>query len=145
MIWFLRHGEAEEEAAGDDARRLTEDGKAQAAAVGGAIAALGIRLDACLSSPKVRARDTAAIACDGLPVEVTEAEPLREGDFDALALAQGWEGVLLVGHEPALSRAIQSLTGARVKLKKGGLAGVRDGELRVLVRPRELDAIAASR
>jgi hypothetical protein len=52
---------------------------------------------------------------------------------------------LLVGHEPALSRAIQALTGARVKLKKGGLAGVRKGELRVLIGPRELEAIAAGR
>jgi phosphohistidine phosphatase len=145
MIWFLRHGEAEEAAADDDSRRLTEDGKAQAAAAGGAIAALGIRLDACLSSPKVRAWDTAAIACGELPVEVTEAEALREGDFDAVALAQGWDEALLVGHEPALSRAIQALTGARVKLKKGGLAGVRKGELRVLIGPRELEAIAAGR
>jgi phosphohistidine phosphatase len=145
VIWFLRHGEAEEAAADDASRQLTEKGKAQAAAAGGAIAALGIRLDACLSSPKVRARDTASIACGELSVEVTESEALRDGDFDPAALAGGRDEALLVGHEPALSRAIREVTGARVKLKKGGLAGVRDGELRILLGPRELDAIAAGR
>ena len=43
---------------------------------------------------------------------------------------------MLVGHEPDFSRAIQHLTGARVDLKKGGLAAVDDGELLTLLRPR---------
>jgi phosphohistidine phosphatase len=145
MIWFLRHGEAEDAADGDDSRRLTERGKAQSAVAGDAIVALGIRLDACLTSPKVRARDTAVIACEELSLEVEESEELREGDFDPVALAAGREETLLVGHEPALSHAIRAVTGGRVKLKKGGLAGVRDGELAVLVGPRELEAIAARR
>ena len=38
--------------------------------------------------------------------------------------------------------AIHKLTGAQVRLKKGGLAGVQRGELLVLLRPRELEAIA---
>ena len=54
--------------------------------------------------------------------------------------------VLLVGHEPDLSRVIGGLTGARVDLKKGGLAVLRlegvGGELVVLMRPRELALLA---
>jgi phosphohistidine phosphatase len=54
--------------------------------------------------------------------------------------------LLLVGHEPDLSRLVGELTGGRVDLKKGGLAIVRldgaGGELGVLMRPRELALIA---
>ena len=45
--------------------------------------------------------------------------------------------MLLVGHEPDFSNVIAELTGGRVDMKKGGLAAVDDGELRVLLRPRE--------
>jgi hypothetical protein len=40
--------------------------------------------------------------------------------------------------------AVHSLTGAQVRLKKGGLAGVEKGELKVLLRPAELKRIASS-
>jgi len=53
--------------------------------------------------------------------------------------------ILLVGHEPDFSRAVHDFTGARIDLKKGGIAAVRvDGasaELIALLRPRELDRI----
>jgi len=48
---------------------------------------------------------------------------------------------LLVGHEPDLSDAIAALTGARVKLRKGGLAALDGRLLHVLVRPKELEEI----
>ena len=50
--------------------------------------------------------------------------------------------MLLVGHDPDFSMAVHSLTGARVRMKKGGLAGIEKGELRVLLRPAELTRIA---
>ena len=54
--------------------------------------------------------------------------------------------LLLVGHEPDLSTVVAQLTGARIDLKKGGLAVVRleggGGELALLLRPRELALIA---
>jgi phosphohistidine phosphatase len=52
------------------------------------------------------------------------------------------DDVMLVGHDPDFSMAIHSLTGAQVRLKKGGLAGIERGELKVLLRPRELAVIA---
>ncbi len=55
----------------------------------------------------------------------------------------GTGDVLLVGHEPDFSRAIQAATGARVKLKKGGLAAIEDGTLIALLAPAALRAIAA--
>jgi phosphohistidine phosphatase len=54
--------------------------------------------------------------------------------------------MLMVGHEPDLSRVVGELTGGRVDVKKGGLAIVRlegaSGELVVLMRPRELALIS---
>lgn len=141
MLWFLRHGEAEDGAPDFD-RRLTDKGERQARAAGAALAALGVELDLCLASPRVRARDTAALACDELGAEFTIEERLSGGRFDPLELAAGLGEVLLVGHEPDFSDAIADLTGARVDMKKGGLAGVEDRALRVLLRPKETKLIA---
>ena len=129
----------------DAARRLTGKGERQALAAGRALAVLGAEVDACLSSPKVRALDTARIACGELDVDVEGDEALRGGDFDPEALAAGRGNVLLVGHEPDFSRAVATATGARIKLKKGGLAAIEDGTLTVLLDPAQLEAIASSR
>ncbi len=144
MIYLLRHGDAEQEAETDDARRLTEKGERQADAAGRALAAMEIDIDACLSSPKVRAEQTAQIACRRLGVEVEIAEQLRGGRFDAADLAAGRGNVLLVGHEPDFSNAVAELTGGRVKLRKGGLAALEDGLLHDLLRPKELRRIAGA-
>jgi phosphohistidine phosphatase len=142
VIWLLRHGDAEDQAADDASRRLTAKGEAQAQAAGRALAKLGVELDACLSSPKVRALATAEIACRELGVEPEPTDALRSGDFNPEDLAAGRGAVLLVGHEPDFSRAVQAATGARVDLKKGGVAAIEDGTLKGLLRPKQLRAIA---
>lgn len=142
MIWLLRHGDAED-GADDAARPLTAKGERQAEAAGRALAALGVELDACLTSPKVRALDTAKIACSELDLEPELADELSGGDFDLEAVAAGRGEVLVVGHEPDFSNAIAARTGARLKLKKGGIAALDDGLLHALLRPIELAAIAA--
>jgi phosphohistidine phosphatase len=142
VIWLLRHGDAEAEAPDDASRRLTDKGRRQSEAAGRALAALEIHIDECLTSPKVRAAETARIACEPLGLEPVEAEALRGGDVDLDELAAGRGDVLLVGHEPDFSRAIQLATGARVELKKGGLAGIDGHTLVTLLRPRQLKAIS---
>jgi phosphohistidine phosphatase len=141
VIWFLRHGDAED---GDDdfARKLTKKGERQSRDAGAALAALGVTFDACLTSPRVRARDTARLACEALGVEVTIEEQLQGGPFDALEIAAELGEVLLVGHEPDFSNAIGELTGGLVDLKKGGVAAVDVRELRLLLRPKEMHLIA---
>ena len=62
---------------------------------------------------------------------------------EALAAGLGDE-VLLVGHDPDFSTAVHDLTGAQVRMKKGGLAGIEKGELKVLLRPSELERIAGA-
>ncbi len=142
MIWLLRHGEATDHAADDAARPLTAKGERQARAAGAALAALDAGISACLTSPKVRALDTARLACEPLGIEPEISEALRGGDFDPAEVAAGRGTVLLVGHEPDLSRALQLATGARAELKKGGLAAISDSTLAALLRPAQTRLIA---
>jgi len=141
MIWLLRHGDAAD-GSPDAERPLTEKGERQARAAGQALKLLGVSIDACLSSPKVRAYETARLACEPLGVEVQLEPKLAGGPIEAEELAAGLGDVLLVGHDPDFSMAVHGLTGAQVRLKKGGLAGIDTGELTALLRPAELEAIA---
>lgn len=143
MIYILRHGDAENDDGGGDAnRRLTAKGEAQAAVAGRAIAVLGLNIDTCLTSPRVRARDTAEIACDALKVKPEIVDSIGDGSYATLDLAAGRGDVMIVGHEPVLSMEVTRLTGANIKMKKGGLAVLEAGTLKALLRPAELAAIA---
>jgi phosphohistidine phosphatase len=141
MIWLLRHAEAVDSSP-DELRELTKKGRRQSEAAGKALAALGVEFDLCLTSPRVRAADTAAIACEHLGVKPQVEPALNGGDFDPRELEAGLDNVLLVGHEPVFSDAIQHLTGARVALKKSGIAVIDGHVLVALLRPAELRAIA---
>jgi phosphohistidine phosphatase len=153
QLWLLRHGDAEPHGARHDAdRRLTAKGEKQARMAGEALARLGLEFAAVYTSPRVRARDTAHLAAEALKADPLIHQPLSAG-FDAdearalLAAAGDGARVLLVGHEPDFSQTVHDLTGARIDLKKGGIAGVRvDGsaaELIDLLRPREVEEIVA--
>jgi phosphohistidine phosphatase len=156
QLWLLRHAEAEPHGTRSDAeRRLTPRGEAQARAAGLALARLEASFEAVLFSPKARARQTAELAAaewsDEQRALLRSHDPLASGFAAGQALEElsaiGADGrLLLVGHEPDLSRLIGEVTGGRVDLKKGGLAVVRlegvGGELAVLMRPRELALIA---
>jgi phosphohistidine phosphatase len=153
QLWLLRHGEAvPHDSKPDEARELTAVGERQAAAAGQGLARLGVEFAACYTSPKVRARDTARLACAALGVEPEEVAAIAEGfDADAaleLLLAHDDPDVkiLVVGHDPDFTQIVHDLTGGRVDFKKGGVAAVRvqrrSGELIVLLRPRELESLA---
>jgi phosphohistidine phosphatase len=143
-LYLLRHGDAEAGDGDDAARRLTEKGERQAEAAGLALAALGVELRACLASPRVRAAETARIACVPFGLEPEIAAELQGGRFDGPSLAAGRGDTLLVGHEPDFSGEVARLTGANVRMKKGGLAILDGGTLLALLRPKELAALAAA-
>jgi phosphohistidine phosphatase len=154
QLWLLRHGEAvPHESKPDAERELTPRGERQSVAAGEGLARLGIEFDACYTSPKVRARDTARLACRALNIEPQEEDVLGDG-FDReealeLLYRHGADSrVLVVGHDPSFSQVVHDLTGARVDFKKGGVAVVRTertgGELLALLRPRELESLARS-
>jgi phosphohistidine phosphatase len=151
QLWLLRHGDAEPHGVRHDAdRRLTAKGEKQARLAGQAMARLGLEFAAVFTSPRVRARDTARLAAKPLKADPMVHQALSAG-FDAaearaLLAAQGDDArILVIGHEPDFSQTVFDLTGGRIDLKKGGLAGVRvdgtRGELIDLLRPRELEEI----
>jgi phosphohistidine phosphatase len=144
VIYLLRHGDAERGDGDDAARRLTEKGERQSDLAGRALAALGVEIEACLTSPKVRAADTARLASRALGLEPEIAVELSGGGFDSIGLAAGRGETMLVGHEPSLSDEIARLTGAKAKLRKGGLAILDGNTLLALMRPDDLAAIAGA-
>lgn len=146
----------------DAARRLTDRGREQSRAAGIALMRMRTSFDLVLFSSRARARETAKIALEQWDEQrrpdVQAHRPLGK-DFDgrlaleAVSPLPANAHVLMVGHEPDFSTVIAQLTGARVDLKKGGLAVVRlkggavrldgvAGELILLMRPRELALIA---
>lgn len=152
QLWLLRHGEAVPHESKPDAdRELTPRGERQALAAGRGLAKLGLEFEACYTSPKVRAFETARLACEALNVEPAVEDSLADGfareDALELLLRHGADArVLVVGHEPSFSQVVHDLTGGRIDFKKGGVAAVRAerarGELLVLLRPRELESLA---
>jgi phosphohistidine phosphatase len=134
ILYVLRHAIAEEEAPrGDDRlRRLTARGRAKMRAAAEGMRALRLRFDVILTSPLVRAAETAAIVSEAyggkpaprelpaLAAGVAPAETAR-----ALRPFARHEHVLIVGHEPGLSTLASllltgSLTATSIELKKGG-------------------------
>ncbi len=133
-LYIMRHGLANEPTPkGDDAaRKLTEKGvdKIRKAAVG--LSAGKIAFDMILSSPIARAAETANLVAQELggpkprllPALSTGASPA--GALEALRKLRLPESVLVVGHEPTLSRlASLMLTDSSealgIRLKQGGL------------------------
>jgi phosphohistidine phosphatase len=117
---------------------------------------MGVEFDLVLVSPKARARETAELASEAWGAAtrgVIRVHPLLAEDFDAaearVALDQLEEDacLLLVGHEPDMSRLVGDLAGGSVDMKKGGVAALRlegaRGELLALLRPRDLALVAA--
>ena len=152
QLWLLRHGEAvPHDSKPDPERELTARGERQSGAAGAALARLGVEFTAIYTSPKLRALDTARRAAKSLNLE-PEVEDMLTDDFevaDALELLARHDAdarVLVVGHEPSFSQVVYDLTGGRIDFKKGSIAAVRmkgrQGELVVLLRPRELESLA---
>jgi phosphohistidine phosphatase len=154
QLWMLRHGEAvPHDSKPDDERELTPRGRRQAEDAGRALAATNEEFAACYTSPKVRAYETAELACKSLNIEPVVESSLADGfsRVDALALLDAHAEdarILVVGHEPTFSQVVYDFTGGRVDFKKGGVAGLKasrtGGELLVLVRPKELETMARS-
>jgi len=117
------------------------------------LARLDLELDAILTSPLARARQTAEIVAEALRAKDRLHYESRLGiGFDTDQLAKilhdhaGSEALLLVGHEPSFSETISTLIGGgRIVCRKGGLACVKlsdvaslKGELLWLIPPRLL-------
>jgi phosphohistidine phosphatase len=161
-IYFLRHanaGEPMSNPAKDDQRPLDKEGIEQAHNVGRALVALKVKLDVIISSPLLRARQTAEIAAKELGQEdklVTD---------DALHFHSTWEdfeqllgrhknkkAIMVVGHRPSQSEFLNQLvTGdpaGNIDFKKGTIAKVKVEEgktatLKWIMPPKVVRALQA--
>jgi phosphohistidine phosphatase len=132
QLYLLRHADAGDPMAwpGDDAERpLSAKGKRQARRLGSMLADIGWKPDLILTSPKVRAAQTARLV--GRAVDVTPDEDARLGTaFELndvgriLAAHPDAKRVVLVGHDPDFSSAASTLTGAAIELRKGAIARI---------------------
>jgi phosphohistidine phosphatase len=154
-VWLLRHALAEDAApSGRDAdRKLTPEGAARASAVARGLAGMASGIEAVLSSPYRRAKETAAPAAKALGLPVTESRALEPGHSPAEVLKQlaasSWEQVLLVGHEPLLGSIVGVIVFGdedhAIPLKKAQVAQLRwspgeVGKLKALIPAKVLEA-----
>jgi phosphohistidine phosphatase len=128
---LLRHADAGDPDAwgGPEGERpLSAEGRGQSERLGRHLAAVGFSVEALLTSPKVRARETATIVGDLLGVRPRVDERLAEGVTVAVVEAvlgdRGPRGsALLVGHDPDLTHLVRELCGAKgLSLRKCALA-----------------------
>jgi phosphohistidine phosphatase len=132
QLYLLRHADAGDPGAwrGDDAvRPLSGKGRRQAQRLGSLLAALGFEPDAILTSPKLRAAETAELvaAALGKKVEVDDRLGAGFGPESLAAIVAGVDGarrIVLVGHDPDFSDVLSRLVGAEIAMKKGALARV---------------------
>ena len=118
---IVRHAEA---APGDpdERRSLTAQGREQARALGELLRAVGIEPDVVVTSPLLRARETASALQLGAP-EVDERLSPGASPEDVRDAAWGrGETVLLVGHQPDCGRAVLALSGDEVLFPPAGYA-----------------------
>jgi phosphohistidine phosphatase len=154
ILYFLRHGLAEERETwtGDDSLRpLTKKGEKDLARVADAMLRLKLGLNLILTSPYLRAYQTALIVAKTLDkTHVFVQDDRLAPGFGLVNLTEilkdhpGSDNILLVGHEPDFSQTVSDLIGGgRLIFKKSGLARVDlysetplRGELAWLLTPR---------
>jgi phosphohistidine phosphatase len=155
-VYLLRHAHAGDPFSWngpDELRPLSSKGQKQARRLGRLLAKSGVRPDLVLSSPKVRAEQTArAVAAEfeGLKVRVDDRLAGGFGLRSLTELLASSDAVapMLVGHDPDFSALLSLLVGARgMDMKKGALAAVDlvppivrgSGLLRFLLVPELFD------
>lgn len=160
-LFILRHGEAGQRVSagrGDFQRSLTTAGQNEVSDIAKSLKELGTKFDVVITSPLKRAHQTAAIVAKTLKIEKKMqdwAELSPEGNrldlYNKLSQLKQQSSVLVVGHEPYLSKMVSEIifdgnNGGRIDLKKTGLARIRiisstpkfQGELRWLLTPKLL-------
>lgn len=125
IVVLIRHTEAQtmDDQSKDAGRALTEKGKLDAKKIARSIKPiLADKKCVLLSSPLIRAMETAAYIGKKLDLEVASAAWIAEGSLhqlqETLATFQA-EVLILVGHEPTLSRWIDSCSHVNMPMKKG--------------------------
>jgi phosphohistidine phosphatase len=141
-LYVLRHAIAAEPGMHrrDAERPLTDEGRARLEKIVKAFAPLDVKVDRVLTSPYVRARQTATVAAHALDAPLVEVPALASGaDPEGIVAAvrehaDAHASVMIVGHEPDLGRLVTFLVSGDdqggVRMKKAGLVKLSVGSLR---------------
>lgn len=145
-LYFLRHGAADwpDWKKPDEQRPLTKAGEKEMHKVGKLLADMKAEPAVILASPLPRAAQTADIAAQHLGVRAREEKLLAPGfrveELPRLLRKFPEQVLMLVGHEPDFTEVIAALTGANLKLSKGGVAlvdlNLQKGKLLWLFPPK---------
>lgn len=143
-VILIRHAKAESRDANswpdDDVRPLTAEGRAEQRATTRTMKKMGVKFDFLVTSPLLRARETAEIVAKGYrwPEAPQVAEELGHGYAPGavvklLAKFPPSAAVALVGHEPDLSNLTAALVTRdgrlNIAVKKSGVVGIEfDGQ-----------------
>src|SRR5258707_15026409 len=127
-LYFLGNGE--EDWPGwnkrDDDRPLTDFGKKEVRQVAKFLNRLKVKPDLIVTSPLPRASQTAEIAAEQLKTKLRQDEALEPGfgisELRSVLKRHRSKVLMMVGHEPDFTSVISALTGACLKLSKGGVA-----------------------
>ena len=118
-IFLIRHGHAVDgdQQLADGERYLTKKGRKAVREVGRALRKAGISFDVVLTSPLVRAVQTAELIAeqasyDGVIEVLPSLLPIGPIDVAAAAIQQRGHSVAVVGHEPSISALAGLLTGS---------------------------------
>ena len=128
-LFLVRHAEA---APGDpdDLRTLTPYGKQQARELGRRFVRKGIKPDAVISSPLLRARETADGIASAVGVDAEQDERLAPGatseDVRAVVAGRG-DTVVIIGHQPDCGQIVAAIEGGSAP--EFPAAGVRELQL----------------
>ena len=131
-LYLLRHAHAGDSTkwdGPDSERPLSQKGRRQAERLGAFLAERGFAPDAIVTSPKLRARQTAELVADAIGIAVSVDERLGDAiDADVIgdiADRVGGTSVVLVGHDPDFSDLAAALSGTEyLPMKKGTLARI---------------------
>jgi len=112
----------------DAARRLTKKGRRQAQRLAVWLGARKVEAQAIVTSPLIRARETAEPIAAAFGLDLKQEDRLAGGALTMARLAAllsdagDPSAAILVGHEPDLSEIIRDLTGGAVEMRKAALA-----------------------
>jgi phosphohistidine phosphatase len=146
-IYLIRHAQAVDEGPGlvDESRYLSEKGRAVALAVGETLAKAGVELDTMLTSPLVRAVQTAELIARGIAFTgavrvLASLAPGFSPQVTAERAAALGQSIALIGHEPQVS-ALGALLVARPsfpQFRAGQVALIERGQPMWKLNPETL-------
>lgn len=155
QLILLRHGKAEDTSVGGDfTRELTEKGRGQSRRAGRLLKEASCLPDLVLTSPLIRARQTAEAFCEAAEIPGAIIQGWLSSGFSPetglseLGGFQNFKRIMIVGHEPDFSNLISFILetpGGGIQMKKGALACLRvnppsrRGTLLYLIPPKLAD------